>query len=186
MALKKYIPNLLSLARMLLVFPFILAVHDIFIYKCGNNLPPLLLFIFIILSDIADGYAARKLQCASNSGAILDIVADTVYTMASLGAFVYFNVIPVWFVCVMLLKLIEFAATSKLVKSRRKSANSLFFDSIGKTAVCVVMLLPGIFVFRCVVIDYKTVMNISIYIITAMLAVSFASRITNTIQYLKQ
>jgi CDP-diacylglycerol--glycerol-3-phosphate 3-phosphatidyltransferase len=146
----------------------------------------LLVFVFIIISDVADGYLARKLKCASDGGAILDIVSDALYTILSLGAFVYFKIIPVWFVYIMLLKLIEFVVTSKLIKGKRKFKNSIFFDKLGKMAVCVVMLLPGIFVFRCVIIDYKTVMNRGVYIITAMLAVSFVSRITNTIQYMKQ
>jgi hypothetical protein len=45
------------------------------------------------------------------------------------------------------------------------------------------MLLPGIFVFRCVIIDYKTVMNIIVYIITVMLIVSFFNRIIGVVKY---
>jgi CDP-diacylglycerol--glycerol-3-phosphate 3-phosphatidyltransferase len=122
----------------------------------------------------------------SDGGAILDIVSDTLYTILSLSTFVYFKIIPVWFVCVMLLKLMEFVVTSRLIKSKRKFENNIFFDKIGKLSICVVMLLPGIFVFRCVIIDYKTVMNIGVYIITTMLTVSFVSRITNTIRYMKK
>jgi CDP-diacylglycerol--glycerol-3-phosphate 3-phosphatidyltransferase len=184
--LKKHIPNILSLTRALLIFPFILAIHDIFTYECANNLVLLLVFIFIIASDVADGYLARKLQCASDRGAKLDIASDALYTIVSLSAFVYFKIIPAWFVCVMLLKLAEFIATSRLIKNKRKFENGIFFDKIGKLSICIVMLLPGIFVFRCVILDYKTAMNIGIYIITMMFAASFAGRITNTIKYMRK
>jgi CDP-diacylglycerol--glycerol-3-phosphate 3-phosphatidyltransferase len=177
--LKKHIPNILSLARILLVPPFVLAIHDIFMHDCANNLFLLLVFGFIIVSDIADGYLARKLKCASDGGAKLDIVSDTLYTILSLGAFVYFKVIPAWFVGIMLLKLAEFVITSRLI---RKHGNAVFFDKLGKLSICIVMLLPGVFVFRCIIIDYKTVMNICIYIITTMLTASFISRITNTVK----
>ncbi|MDR0383692.1 MAG: CDP-alcohol phosphatidyltransferase family protein [Spirochaetaceae bacterium] len=184
--LKRHIPNILSLSRMLLILPFILTIHDIFIYECANNLVLLLVFVFIIISDVADGYLARKLNCASDRGAKLDIVSDALYTILSLSAFVYFEIIPIWFVCVMLLKLMEFAVTSKLVKNKQNFENTVFFDKIGKISICVAMLLPGIFVFRCIIIDYKTVMNISVYIITVMLTLSFVSRIMSTIKYMKK
>jgi CDP-diacylglycerol--glycerol-3-phosphate 3-phosphatidyltransferase len=146
----------------------------------------LLVFVFIIISDIADGYLARKLKCTSDGGAKLDIFSDTLYTMSSLATFVYFKVIPIWFVYIMLLKLMEFIITSKLIKNKQKFGNNIFFDKMGKISICIVMLLPGVFVFRCIIINYRTVMNISIYIITIMLIVSFFSRITNTIKYLRK
>jgi CDP-diacylglycerol--glycerol-3-phosphate 3-phosphatidyltransferase len=183
-ALKKCIPNFLSLARIVLVLPFTLIIHDIFMYECTNNLLLLLVFIFIILSDVADGYLARKLQCASSGGAKLDIISDSLYTIVSLSAFVYFKIIPVWFVCVMLLKLTEFVITSRLIKNKQNFRNPVVFDKIGKLSVCIVMLLPGVFVFRCIIIDYKTVMNVSIYIITLMLTASFISRILSVIKHL--
>jgi CDP-diacylglycerol--glycerol-3-phosphate 3-phosphatidyltransferase len=139
----------------------------------------------IITSDIADGYLARKLRCASNAGAKLDIISDTVYTVSSLAVFVYFKIIPMWFIFLLLLKLLEFIITSKLMNYKRKSKDIIFFDKIGKISVSVVMLLPGIFVFRCIIIDYKMVMNMIIYIITAMIIISFVNRIINTMIYIK-
>ncbi|MDR2485075.1 MAG: CDP-alcohol phosphatidyltransferase family protein [Treponema sp.] len=181
----KNAPNALSLARMLLVLPFMLIIHDIFVYECTKNGGLLLVFIAIILSDVADGYLARKLRCTSNTGAKLDIISDTLYTFSSLTAFAYFKIIPVWFIFIMALKLIEFIITSALIKNKQKSAEIIFFDKIGKISVSIVMILPGIFVFRCIIIDYKMVMNIIIYIITAMLILSFINRVINTIKYLK-
>jgi phosphatidylglycerophosphate synthase len=183
MALKKHIPNILSLTRMFLIVPFILIIHDIFMYGCANNLLLLLVFVFIILSDVADGYLARKLKCVSSGGAKLDVISDSLYTILSLSVFVYFKIIPVWFVCVMLLKLIEFVITSKIIKNKQKFGSAMVFDKIGKMSICIVMLLPGVFVFRCVIIDYKTVMNVSIYIITLMLTVSFVNRILSAIKH---
>jgi CDP-diacylglycerol--glycerol-3-phosphate 3-phosphatidyltransferase len=168
---------------MLLVLPFILIIHDIFVYACTKNYFLIITFFTIITSDVADGYLARKLKCASNAGAKLDIISDTVYTVSSLAVFVYFKIIPMWFIFLMLLKLLEFIITSKLMNYKRKSKDIIFFDKIGKISVSVVMLLPGIFVFRCIIIDYKTVMNMIIYIITAMIIISFANRIINTVIY---
>jgi CDP-diacylglycerol--glycerol-3-phosphate 3-phosphatidyltransferase len=161
---------------MLFVLPFIATIHDIFVYECVKNWVLLLAFTVIIISDIADGFLARKLKCATNMGAKLDILSDTLYTILSLAAFAYFNIIPVWFIFIMVLKLLEFIITSRIIKDRQKSAGIIFFDKIGKISVSIVMLLPGIFVFRCIIADYKIVMNIVVYIVTALLAISFFSR----------
>jgi CDP-diacylglycerol--glycerol-3-phosphate 3-phosphatidyltransferase len=156
----KNVPNGLSLLRTLLVLPFIIVIHDIFVYECTKNLLLLIIFFTIIISDVADGFLARKLKCTSDTGAKLDIISDTLYTTLSLAAFAYFKIIPVWFILIMLLKLIEFIITSKLINKKRKTKSIIFFDKIGKISVCIVMLLPGIFVFRCIINDYKSVMNI--------------------------
>ena len=167
---------------MLLVLPFVIIIHDIFVYQCTKNLGLVIIFFTIILSDIADGYLARKLNCASKAGARLDIISDTVYAILSLAAFAYFKIIPVWFIFIMALKLIEFFVTSKLINQKQNYEKTLFFDRIGKISICTIMLLPGIFVFRCIIIDYKTVMNIIIYIITIMFIISFINRIKTTIE----
>jgi CDP-diacylglycerol--glycerol-3-phosphate 3-phosphatidyltransferase len=170
---------------MVAVLPFIAIIHDIFVYGCRKNWVLLLVFFVIIISDAADGYLARKLKCTSSTGAKLDIISDSLYTILSLTAFAYFNIIPIWFIFIMLFKLAEFIVTSRLIKSGQETGSIVFFDKIGKTSVSIVMLLPGIFVFRCIIIDYKTVMNIIIYIITGMLIISFINRIIKTVKYTK-
>ena len=166
----KQVPNGLSLCRLALVFPFILCIHDIFVHECAKNWALLLVFLVIIFSDIADGYLARKFHCVSPAGAALDIISDAVYVFFSLAAFAWFDIIPVWFILLLALKLLEFVITSLFM-------GHIGFDKIGKLAICAVMALPGIFVFRCVIIDYKTVMNAVIYGITALLLASSAHRI---------
>jgi CDP-diacylglycerol--glycerol-3-phosphate 3-phosphatidyltransferase len=181
----KNIPNFLSVLRMLLVIPFITVIYDIFVYECNKNWILLLTFFAILFTDVADGYFARKLKCTSKTGAKLDIISDTLYTILSLIVFAYFKVVPIWFIFVMIFKLLEFIITSKLIKNKQKYDHIIFFDKMGKISVCIVMLLPGIFAFRCIIIDYKIVMNISIYIITIMLLMSFTDRMINIIKWTK-
>jgi CDP-diacylglycerol--glycerol-3-phosphate 3-phosphatidyltransferase len=173
----KSIPNSVSVLRMVLALFFVVIVHDIFVYGCTSNLLLTITFSAIIATDVADGYLARKLKCTSSAGAKLDIVADSVYVILSLAVFAYFQVISAWFVLVIVLKLIEFAITSRIMRGRRRTESALFFDRLGKTAICTVMLLPGMFVFRCVIVDYTLVMNMMVYALTAMIVVSSCKRV---------
>jgi CDP-diacylglycerol--glycerol-3-phosphate 3-phosphatidyltransferase len=140
---------------MVLVFPFLLIIYDIFVFECTKNYLLIITFFTIIISDVMDGYLARKLKCVSNIGAKLDIISDALYTILSLAIFAYFNIIPLWFVFILILKLFEFVVTSKIINVKQKTNNSIFFDKIGKYSIIMVMLLPGLFVFRCIVIDYR-------------------------------
>jgi CDP-diacylglycerol--glycerol-3-phosphate 3-phosphatidyltransferase len=142
-----------------------------------------IIFFTIILSDVIDGYLARKLECASRTGARLDVIADAFYIISSLAAFAYFKIIPAWFIFIMALKLFEFIITSRLIIKKQNSEKSFISDKIGKISIGIVMLLPGIFVFRCIIIDYKIVMNIMIYLITIILVLSSINRITNMTKY---
>jgi CDP-diacylglycerol--glycerol-3-phosphate 3-phosphatidyltransferase len=142
----------------------------------------LITFITIIISDVLDGFLARKLECTSSIGAKLDIISDTFYTISSLIVFAHFEIIPVWFVFIVILKLFEFIITSKIIGRKQKL---VIFDKIGKISISIVMILPGIFVFRCIIIDYKAIMSIIIFMVTAMLIISSVNRIINAIRYVK-
>lgn len=178
----KNIPNVLTVARALLVLPFVWCIHDIFVYECAKNLFLLITFTTIISSDVLDGFLARKLACTSQVGAKLDIISDTFYTISWLITFAYFEIIPAWFILVIVLKLFEFVITSRIIGRKQQR---IIFDRIGKVSISIVMILPGVFVFRCIMIDYKTIMGITIFIVTAMLIVSSVSRIANTIKHIK-
>lgn len=47
------------------------------------------LYIYCFISDILDGYVARKKKIVSNTGAILDSVADTIFFFA-----VFISIVP--------------------------------------------------------------------------------------------
>jgi hypothetical protein len=81
---------------------------------------------------------------------------------------------------------VEFILTSKLIKAKQKSTGIIFFDKIGKISNSIIMLLPGIFAFRCIIVNYKMVMNIIIYIITTALIVSFINRIILTMRCVRK
>jgi len=88
----KTIPNLLTLSR-LLSFPFLL----LFLYHF-NGIGALCVFFFAVLSDVLDGYIARRTSTVTDFGQLLDPVVDKLFV---LGTFIYFFIIdkiPLWFI----------------------------------------------------------------------------------------
>lgn len=94
----KQIPNILTIFRFILI-PFILN----FIYA-GNYI---LAFIFFTLSgvtDVLDGFIARKCNLISNFGKLMDPLADKLTQIAILTSLVKVNIIPFWILVIVILK----------------------------------------------------------------------------------
>jgi phosphatidylglycerophosphate synthase len=125
---------------------------------------------------------ARKLQCASDIGAKLDIFSDTLYVISSLVLLVYLKMIPIWFPIITAIKLAEFIITSKLLKAKYQTSG---FDKTGKAAIGIVMLMPGLFVFRHIITSYIAVMSITVYMVTALFALSSFGRIARLARPIK-
>lgn len=84
------IPNALSLLRVLLVAPFLIAV----IYR--QYLLALVLFVAAGVSDFLDGYLARRLGQKSVLGSFLDPLGDRLLTTVAFVALGYQGLLPAW------------------------------------------------------------------------------------------
>ena len=129
----KHVPNILTILRFFLI-PFIVVelVQENYI----------LAFVFLTLSgltDVLDGYIARKFNFISDFGKLIDPLADKTTQIAVLATLTIMGIIPVWILVVVLLK--EFVMISgasflygkDLVVSSRwygKLATVLFYVAI--------------------------------------------------------
>ena len=94
----KQVPNILTIIRFLLI-PFILLA--IFM---NNYLFAFIIFTISGLTDIIDGFIARKFNLISNFGKLMDPLADKLTQISLLCALVIQNIIPIWILVIVLLK----------------------------------------------------------------------------------
>ncbi len=94
----KYVPNTLTVIRFLLI-PII--VINIF---TGNYILAFIFFTISGLTDIADGFIARRFNLISNFGKLMDPLADKATQIATLTSLVIKNIIPIWILLIVLLK----------------------------------------------------------------------------------
>lgn len=96
-----YVSNLLSLARLFLApFIFLSIVH----YERAIALT---LGGLAVLSDLLDGYIARRLKLPSDLGKILDPIADKVVISAALGGLVFskhYPDFPLWVFAIVVIR----------------------------------------------------------------------------------
>lgn len=90
------IPNLISMFRILLIPLFIY----FFVTGSGDSrvVIPIVIFIVSGISDVLDGYIARKYNMQTKLGSVLDPLADKLMLITALACFAYYNYIPDWIV----------------------------------------------------------------------------------------
>ena len=94
----KNLPNILTIIRFLLI-PFI-----IFYIFTGNYILAFVFFTISGITDIADGFIARKFNFVSNFGKLMDPLADKLTQITTLGSLAITDIIPIWILIIVLLK----------------------------------------------------------------------------------
>lgn len=88
------IPNLLSMLRLALVPPFLALI------VVGDYVAALIVLVVASLTDLLDGYLARRLHQVTRLGQLLDPAADRLYIFAALVGLAANDLVPWWIVVV--------------------------------------------------------------------------------------
>ena len=94
----KHIPNILTILRFIFI-PIIL--YFIFI---GNYILGIVFFTISGITDVLDGFIARKFNLISNFGKLMDPLADKLTQISVLASLVAVDIIPFWILVIVILK----------------------------------------------------------------------------------
>ncbi len=137
------LPNILSILRLCMVPLFVV------VYFSGlkdAHFLALLVYALATFTDFLDGYLARKLNCITNMGKVLDPLGDKMLTAAVLVCLLIDGLLPGWLVLIVLVKEALMGVGGLLIhrKARVEIPPSNY---IGKTATvlffvtCAVLML---------------------------------------------
>jgi CDP-diacylglycerol--glycerol-3-phosphate 3-phosphatidyltransferase len=103
-----WLPNFLTVSRIFLLLP-VIGLLATTAASASTYRFAFALFLVASLTDLVDGWAARRLNCVSNVGAFLDPLADKIMSNVLLVFLTcrYPNWIPLWMVLLLLAR--EFA-----------------------------------------------------------------------------
>jgi len=147
------IPNLLSIIRIVLIPVFL---YLIFIPEVGTRIWALVVFCIASLTDLLDGWIARKLGQVTNIGKFLDPLADKVLVISALIAFLFLDpLIPLWMVLIIVARDILITLMRYLAIKRERILRTTRFGKI-KTAFQMVSII----IIIMVLIARSTVMDV--------------------------
>lgn len=141
------LPNKITLARIIMVFIFLVIcnVDELISDVTLRTIWKIVGFIFIILAgltDILDGYVARKYNLVTDFGKLMDPLADKIFTATAFIMLVDKQILPGWIAVVILSR--EFLVTGlRLLAVNKGEVISANVTGKIKTSTQMVFLIFG-------------------------------------------
>ena len=144
----KNLPNTLTVSRIfaVLIFVAIASVAHIDVISDKNwifglRLSAVILALLAGLTDLLDGYLARKYHWVSDFGALMDPLADKIFVTGTMLMAVEYRIIPAWIAIAVLFR--EFMVTGLRTLAAKKQV-VISADRWGKLKTALQMTMLGI------------------------------------------
>ena len=144
----KNLPNTLTVSRIFAVLIFVaiasVAHLDVISDKTwvfGLRLAAVILALLAGLTDLLDGYLARKYHWVSDFGALMDPLADKIFVTGTMLMAVEFGIIPAWITIAVLFR--EFMVTGLRTLAAKKQV-VISADRWGKLKTALQMTMLGL------------------------------------------
>ena len=112
------LPNILTVGRILITPLFIILLFYDHPYAKSWAL---FIFVTAMLTDIFDGYYARKYNLVTDYGRFLDPLADKVMVLSALISFAVMDVIPFWMVSLIIFRDVFVTGLRMAMSSKNKT-----------------------------------------------------------------
>ena len=132
--MKKNIPNILTVIRFILI-PFI-----IYYLSANNYIMTFFILTVSSLTDILDGYIARKYNLITDFGKLIDPLADKATQILTLGTLVIKNVIPVWILGLIVLKEIIMIAGASFLYGKELVVSSKWYGKLSTVLIYIAIV----------------------------------------------
>lgn len=164
----KHIPNILTIIRFIFV-PFIIVALAL-----NNYILALVLFTLSSISDILDGYIARKYNAISDFGKLMDPLADKLTQLSILVTLSLKNIIPLWIAIILICKELVLICGASFLYGKQLVVSSKWYGKL--TTVLLYLAVVSSFMIHIFNLPH---FDIYIYVLAVILAIfSLISYIT--------
>ena len=183
------LPNLLTFSR--------IALTPLFVYLTfmGGYYLFFAVFIFTIaaLTDIGDGFFARRYEAVSKLGTFFDPLADKILIMSAFITFYFLGIIELWMVMVIILRdLIVTGLRVFMLSSQKGMKTSLFAK--GKTVfqiyviylIFIYLIIKSWFENQTLLNCLTLVVDVSMYLVVAMTVYSGIAYLIKNMKFIKK
>ena len=170
--IKQNIPNTLTLLRLIAI------PHLIYSFNYLSMFVTFSIFLAAIISDLVDGYVARKISSTSKFGAYLDVIVDFIFITGMYFFFSFKGIYSPWLLLVIVFVFAQFIISNILLKQTiydpiGKYFGSILFGGIGVTILISEQLISNLIIFS----DQIVYIMVTVFIVISAL-VSLLSRFT--------
>jgi len=171
--------KILTLSNCISFFRIFLAVPTVLFFLDGNYGVTAAFMAFAYITDLLDGYTARKTNTISEFGKAIDPIADKLYVAAIILAMVSRRLVPLWFVVIVLGK--DILIMVGVLITRKKIGAVLPSNYWGKAAI----LLTIICLFLAVCGVSQDVLVFGWLASTALISISFFIYVIRALKLVK-
>jgi CDP-diacylglycerol--glycerol-3-phosphate 3-phosphatidyltransferase len=139
--------KILTLPSSISIFRIFLAIPTAIYLLHGDLTATAALMVFAYITDILDGYIARKTNMITEFGKAIDPVADKIYVAALVIAMVSNGMVPLWFVVLVIGKDVIIMIGVVLVRKKIKAilpSNYWGKSAILLTIICLFLAVCGV------------------------------------------
>lgn len=165
----KQIPNILTIFRFILI-PFIV-INLVF----DSYIAAFIIFTVSGLTDILDGFIARKYNFITNFGKLIDPLADKCTQIITLGTLAIKDIIPMWIIIIVILKEFIMVAGASFLYGKELVVSSRWYGKLA-TVLFYIAIVCSLFIKQ---FDFSFDFSIYIYYLALI------STIFSLIMYIK-
>jgi cardiolipin synthase len=167
---KENIPNILSVFRLFLIIVFVFFIFYDFPKYC---IAAAAVYLVAGITDVLDGWLARKCGWVTRTGKILDPIADKLFQMTVLVCLSAKFLLPVWLIIPFILKeLLQLTLGFLMMKKRNVVVHSSWYGKAATVALCAAGLL--VLALADKIEEYKFYINMSYIIILIYMLIVMA------------
>ena len=135
----KHVPNILTIIRFLLIpIIIIFALQD-------NYIAAIIVLTLSGLTDILDGYIARKFNLISDFGKLMDPLADKATQVTILALLTIQEIIPLWILIIVLLKELLMISGASFLYGKELVVSSKWYGKLA-TVLFYVAIVCSLFI----------------------------------------
>lgn len=135
----KHIPNILTIVRFILI-PFIVGYLNE-----GNYIVAFVILTISGLTDVLDGFIARKFKFITNFGKLIDPLADKATQISVLTVLTLQDIIPLWILIIVLLKECIMIAGASFLYGKELVVSSKWYGKVS-TVLFYVAIVSSFFI----------------------------------------
>ena len=167
--IKQNIPNTITILRLIALPHLVYSFNHLTIFVTFS------IFLASIVTDVIDGYVARKLRATSKLGVYLDVVVDFLFITGMYLSFSFNGIYSPWLLLIIVFVFTQFIVSNIILQQTiydpiGKYFGSILFGGIGVTILISDQIISNLIIFSDQLVYTMVTVFLVIFALTSLLS----------------